>query len=81
MKAELNIIAQHATEAGWSIMIDKTSEGFTGEMFRVSRVAPGGKFLPLEAKRTEAEARKVANGFWLRAMGREKMIGCGPLAA
>lgn len=75
--ADLNIIARHATENGWSIMIDLTSEGYTCPVYRISRVAPGGKFLPLATKTGETAAREVANKYWLRDKGRERMIGYG----
>lgn len=60
----MNIIARHATTAGWSIAINRTSQGYRREMFVVNRVSPDGAMLSLEALPTEAEARKVANRFW-----------------
>jgi hypothetical protein len=79
--AATNMIARHATENGWSIGINKTSQGYVCEVFEVARIAPGGKYLVMSHHRTEKLARAAANKLWLRDMGREVMIGAAVLAA
>ena len=78
----MNVIACHATEKNWAVaIIFKPAEA--GKVlkahFEVARVSPEGVCMTAHRTATEKEARKLANEFWMKEMGRgPKMIGCGP---
>lgn len=77
----MNIIARHSTVNGFSIAITREVEGYVAPVFVVSRISPDGSMFALGHDRTESEARKIANRFWVRDVKGDRMIGCGTLAA